>query len=130
MHKKPHEGGLTLKSKTAARGVDRILFRRAATSSVEHAKFAQQNMKQEKEALIVNHLGRRGLNPNISPSLRIAATTHNRSLLRWLRAVESIDWQDADPPAGFNRAWTRRKSEGGSICWRPPTARNNEHDLH
>ena len=63
-------------------------------------------MKLEKEPLIVNRLRDQRLNRNVSPSLRIAATTHNRSLLRWLRAVEAIAWQDAGTldqiPSGFD----------------------------
>jgi hypothetical protein len=34
--------------------------------------------------------------PRIAPSLQIAATAQNRSLLRWLRAMELSAWQDAD----------------------------------
>ena len=55
-------------------------------------------MKPEIEVLVTNRLRRQRLIRKIAPSLRIAATIHNRSLLRWLRAVESLAWQDADMP--------------------------------
>ncbi len=32
-----------------------------------------------------------------APSLRIAATRKNRSLLRWMRAAEMSAWQEASP---------------------------------
>jgi len=37
--------------------------------------------------------------PQVAPSLRLRATTTNRSLLRWLRAAELAAWQDADARA-------------------------------
>ena len=55
-------------------------------------------MKPEIEVLVTNRLRRQRLIRKIAPSLRIAATIHNRSLLRWLRAVKSLAWQDADIP--------------------------------
>ena len=37
--------------------------------------------------------------PVVAPSLRLRATTANRSLLRWLRAAESAAWQETSPSA-------------------------------
>jgi hypothetical protein len=34
--------------------------------------------------------------PLVSPSLRLRATAANRSLLRWMRAVELEAWQDSN----------------------------------
>jgi len=46
-------------------------------------------MKPEIKVLVTNRRRRRRLNRKIAPSLRLAATIHNRSLLRWWRAGES-----------------------------------------
>jgi len=55
-------------------------------------------MKPDIDVLVANRLRHRRLNRKIAPPLRIAATIHNRSLLRWLRAVESSARPDADLP--------------------------------
>jgi len=56
-------------------------------------------MKPDIDVLVVIRLRRRRrLNRSIAPRLRIAATIHNRSLQRWLRAAEPLAWPDADLP--------------------------------
>jgi hypothetical protein len=53
-------------------------------------------MNSKNESWLIQNARLRRLNRNISPSLRLVALAHNRALLRWLRSVELLAWQDAD----------------------------------
>ena len=55
-------------------------------------------MTPENEVSVASRLSRRRMNQDVAPSLRIAASIHNRALLRWMRAVESFAWRDAGMP--------------------------------
>ena len=53
-------------------------------------------MKTNMEMPLLELLRPRRASAGPAPSLRIAATRKNRSLLRWMRAAELSAWQNAD----------------------------------
>jgi len=58
-------------------------------------------MKPGLEFMVANRLRQRRLHRNVPASLRITSAIHNRTMQRWLRAVEAYTWRDADAADGI-----------------------------